>query len=270
MQQMISQGTLERLQPGTRQWSNASSSCLKLRAGEGVFHFDALTVGLVLVTQREHWGAYGGTRLRRIPLGPGSGWIFPAGIDGRCSWRAQQLFINVSLSKALFAAEDADGVEANAFSIGSLDPLASQLVLNIHAAENAVPALYRESLSVALAAHVARLKITESGASGPDPRIARVIAYIEEHLGEELELARLAGIAALSPFHFLRLFKAETGRSPHQHVMIRRMERAVELITKTRRPIADIAWSLGYEDASHFAAQFKRHAGITPGSLRSR
>lgn len=253
------------LTQGMRQWSNAASVHHRFEAGEGRFCFDELTVGLVLVSQPGHWGAYGSDKAQELPLLPGSGWIFPAGLDGRCSWKGPQAIINVSLPKPLFAAEGMDAISD--FSVGRLDRLTAELIFALHAADDDAPALYRESLSVALAAHLTQGSVF-AAASG-DRRIQRVQGFIEEHLQDDLALAMLASVACLSPYHFLRLFKAETGRSPYAYVTRRRMMRAKEMIETTGRPIADIAWALGYSDASHFAAVFRRHFGTTPGTLRT-
>ena len=254
------------LTPGVRRWSNAASAHHRFEAGEGRFCFDELTVGLVLVSQPGHWGAYGSDRKRELPLLPGSGWIFPAGLDGACSWQGPQAIINVSLPKALFAE---DGMaDVTGFTVGQLDPLTAELIFALHDAPETAPALYRESLTTALAAHLTQARLFETRKLPSDQRMVRAIDFIDAHLGDDLALATLASVAALSPYHFLRRFKAETGRPPHAYVTAKRMERAKILIETTRRPIADIAWSLGYSDASRFARLFRRHMGAAPGDLR--
>lgn len=254
------------LSPGVRRWSNAASAHHRFEAGEGGFCFDELTAGLVLVTQTGHWGAYGSDRQRILPLVPGSGWIFPAGLDGRCSWQGPQAIINVSLPKALFA--DDGFADIDDFTIGLLDPLTAELIFALHAADEDGPALYRESLTTALAAHLVKAPIFDGRKPPIDRRILRAMDFIAVHLAEDLSLATLASVAALSPYHFLRRFKAETGKSPHAYVAAERMAQAKMLIETTRRPIADIAWSLGYKDASRFAHLFRRHMGAAPGAFR--
>lgn len=257
---------LPQLQPGARRWSNAASVHHRFEAGEGRFCFDELTLGLVLVTQPGHWGAYGSDRTRELPLLPGSGWIFPAGLDGQCSWQGPQAIINVSLPKALFAE---DGMaHITDFTVGRLDPLTAELIFALHAADEEGPALYRESLTMALAAHLVQRRVFRERKPAPDRRILRALDFIDAHLTDDLSLTALSAVAGLSPYHFLRLFKAETGRPPHAYVTGKRMEQARMLIETTRRPIADIAWSLGYNDPSRFAAVFKRHAGALPGTFR--
>lgn len=256
---------LGRLAPGVRNWANAASAHHRFAAGEGRFCFAELTIGLVLLAQPGHWGAYDSDRARELPLQPGSGWIFPSGLEGRCSWKGPQAIINVSLPGKLFAEMD----KITDHSVGLLDPLTAELIFALHAAEAEGPALYRESLTVTLAAQLAHRRFFADRDRGQDVRITRARAFIEAHLAEDLSLDRLAGIAGMSPYHFLRRFKAATGSPPHAYLTQRRLVCAREMIETTRRPIADIAWSLGYKDASRFAALFKRQFGAAPGTFRS-
>jgi len=257
-----------RLEPGVRTWANAASAHHRFAAGEGRFRFDELTIGLVLLAQPGHWGAYDSDRARELPLRPGSGWIFPAGLEGRCSWKGPQAIINVSLPKTLFAHNEMG--EITDHSVGALDPLSAELIFALHAAGAEVPALYRESLTVTLAAQLAHRRLFADRDRGQDVRIARARAFIDAHLAaEDLSLDLLAGIAGMSPYHFLRRFKAVTGLPPHAYLTQCRLSHAKEMIETTRRPIADIAWSFGYKDASRFAALFKRQFGAPPGAFRS-
>ena len=90
--------------------------------------------------------------------------------------------------------------------------------------------------------------------SGPprltDDQLRRAIDYIHDHIGEALDLGSISRAAGLSVFHFSRLFKAATGDSPFQFVTRTRMERAKELLRKTRLPISDIAERVGYRQPS--------------------
>ncbi|MBV8293749.1 MAG: helix-turn-helix transcriptional regulator, partial [Mycobacterium sp.] len=71
-----------------------------------------------------------------------------------------------------------------------------------------------------------------------------------------------------SAFHFARLFKAATGDSPFQFVTRKRMERAKELLRKTRLPVSDIAERVGYQQPSHFSARFRSVLGCRPDAYR--
>ena len=95
-----------------------------------------------------------------------------------------------------------------------------------------------------------------------------VCEFIEEHLAEDISLARAASVVRLSPFHFCRAFKASLGRPPHQYQMIRRVERAKTLLANTSLSLTEIAASVGYSDANKFSTMFKKVVGQTPNGYR--
>jgi AraC family transcriptional regulator len=108
--------------------------------------------------------------------------------------------------------------------------------------------------------------------SGPprltDGQLRVAIDYIHDHIRESLELGSIARAAGLSEFHFARLFKAATGVSPFQFVTRTRMERAKQLLRKTRLPISEIAERVGYQKPSHFSARFHAVSGCGPDAYR--
>lgn len=97
--------------------------------------------------------------------------------------------------------------------------------------------------------------------------IARVLHFLEDHTSStDLTLARLAGIAGMSPFHFCRRFKKTTGQSPMQYVIRLRIEQAKKLLKHhaSRMSISQIATAVGFYDASNLNRHFKRLTGLTP------
>jgi len=108
--------------------------------------------------------------------------------------------------------------------------------------------------------------------SGPprltDDQLRAAIDYIHDHIGESLELRSISQAAGLSEFHFARLFKAATGATPFQFVTRIRIERAKELLRKTRLPIFEIAERFGYLKPSHFSARFRAVSGCGPDAYR--
>lgn len=98
--------------------------------------------------------------------------------------------------------------------------------------------------------------------------MARICEYVEAGLTHRITLTELARVATLSPFHFARCFKATTGLAPHQYVAARRIERARHLIMTTSQPVHEVAWSVGFENISHFRRQFASQVGVVPGVLR--
>ena len=95
-----------------------------------------------------------------------------------------------------------------------------------------------------------------------------VVAYVEDHLDNGLSLEQMAAAAHLSVYHFARQFKAATGLPPHQYVILRRVERAKQLLQSGSFSLAEVAAHAGFSDQSQFTHHFKRLVGVTPGRFR--
>lgn len=97
---------------------------------------------------------------------------------------------------------------------------------------------------------------------GLAPSVLRnVLALIDENLGQPLTLAALAQEAALSEYHFARMFRQSMGLAPHQYVMQRRMARAEQLVRHSAQSLTGIALACGFNSASHFSNRFKSVTG---------
>lgn len=108
-----------------------------------------------------------------------------------------------------------------------------------------------------------------SAATGLAPgRLEQVLDYIDAHLSERLEIDTLARVAALSPFHFARMFKVSTGLAPHAFVTKRRVAVATALLRDTDLPLREIYARAGFKTQSHFTSVCRRTVGATPAAYR--
>lgn len=96
----------------------------------------------------------------------------------------------------------------------------------------------------------------------------QTIPYITEHLTEELSLSHLASHASLSPYYFLRLFKKQTGLTPHDYILTARVDMAKYLLKTSSRQIKEIAFLCGFSSESIFCTSFQKKTGLTPSSYR--
>jgi AraC family transcriptional regulator len=96
----------------------------------------------------------------------------------------------------------------------------------------------------------------------------RIIEFMEAHLAEHVSLSTLAGLARLSPYHFVRSFKQSFGEPPHRYWAARRMDRAKTLLANPRPSVTEIAFDLGFSTTSAFSAAFHRVVGETPTDYR--
>ena len=106
-------------------------------------------------------------------------------------------------------------------------------------------------------------RASESTGGADRARVARAVDYLRSRLGENCSLEELSGAAGLSRFHFLRVFKNETGVPPHEYQIQLRIAEARERLRRGQSPI-QIAHGLGFSDQSHFTRHFRRVLGITP------
>jgi AraC-like DNA-binding protein len=101
-------------------------------------------------------------------------------------------------------------------------------------------------------------------------RVLRVLDFITEHLADELPLSRLARVGAFSPFHFHRVFQAQTGETVRAFVARKRVERAMLLLGRgaSRRRLTDLALELGFSSPAEFSRTFRLHTGLPPSKFR--
>lgn len=100
-------------------------------------------------------------------------------------------------------------------------------------------------------------------------RAVEAALWIEEHAARgPCLLPQLAAQAGLSPWHFLRVFAAVLGVTPHQYVLRSRLRRAARALASDDRPVTEVALEAGFEDLSNFVRSFGRAAGLSPRAFR--
>jgi AraC family transcriptional regulator len=110
-----------------------------------------------------------------------------------------------------------------------------------------------------------------SGLKAGNPYISRIREvkdYIGKHLHRKILLAELASIAGMSPNYFHRIFTNTVGITPNEYILSKRMEKARELLVRTRLPISEVALICGYENIPYFSTAFKKHNQMAPGEYR--
>jgi AraC-like DNA-binding protein len=98
--------------------------------------------------------------------------------------------------------------------------------------------------------------------------IEDTIAYIHEHFDTALTIDHLAEKAMLSPYHFIRVFKKETGYTPHEYIINIRINTAKYLLKSTELPVKNIAFNIGFTSESSFCTRFKMKVALTPLEYR--
>jgi len=221
---------------------------------------------------------------RHVPPPAGSIMLVPAGTPSRRQWRGHMGSLLVFLEPDLVTRVAAEqfGLDPARWAVPPLDFLDRP---QLRAAMLAVAAeltaggldgpLAAESLANLLAVHLIRHVLAPRQPTRrrygafPRARLRAVVEYVEEHLDASPTLEQMAAVARLSPYHFTRQFKAATGLPPHQYVIMRRVERAKQLLQAgTDLSLAEVAAHAGFSDQSQFSQHFKRLVGVTPGQFR--
>ena len=101
-------------------------------------------------------------------------------------------------------------------------------------------------------------------------RMLRTRDAMDRAFAQPLDVPGLARIAHVSPAHFSRQFRATFGESPHRYLQRRRVERAMELLRETDRPVTEICFDVGFASLGTFSRTFSAIVGETPTAYRAR
>jgi AraC family transcriptional regulator len=93
--------------------------------------------------------------------------------------------------------------------------------------------------------------------------------FLHSCYSQTLTVADAARVAAMSHFHFQRMFKSAFGISPMQFLQRRRLEVARELLESTDEEVTSVCLSVGFESLGSFSALFKRRFGVAPSQIRT-
>lgn len=132
--------------------------------------------------------------------------------------------------------------------------------------DDAASSLAAESLTLEILAEALRSEAPRG--LGHPAWLIRVIDLIESDPSASWSLSDLAGAAGISPGHLARGIRTRFHMSLGAYVRERRLERARDLVLRSRQPLIDIAAMTGFYDQSHFNRAFKARFGCAPSALR--
>jgi transcriptional regulator GlxA family with amidase domain len=104
----------------------------------------------------------------------------------------------------------------------------------------------------------------------PKGRLAHMLRWIPEHVGDDLDIGALARAAKMSERTFARAFLAETGETPARYVERVRLEAARRLLTGSALPIGVVAARAGFGSEERMRRAFQRQLKVSPGAFRAR
>jgi len=167
------------------------------------------------------------------------------------------------------------GERAGAWKVGATPPLAELMVLGELAQ---AAACGRSDIGLDEVGHLILSRLVEVVSGEPRKlskltardrrRAVEVALWIEANSHLEIELEDAARQAAVSPYHFLRLFSGALGVTPHQFLLRTRLRRAARHLAEDDKPVTEIAYDVGFNDLSNFVRSFHRAAGVPPLKFR--
>jgi AraC family transcriptional regulator len=99
-------------------------------------------------------------------------------------------------------------------------------------------------------------------------QLNRAMAYIEEHIGDDLVLADVSSVTAYSPYHFGRLFYYIADMPLSEYIRKRKLSLAAMKLQSGGEKVIDLAVTFGYENADSFSRAFVKQHGVTPSAAR--
>lgn len=103
-----------------------------------------------------------------------------------------------------------------------------------------------------------------------DGRVAAAMDFLDRNLSRPIVVDDVAAAVALSSSRMAHLFRSETGRTIQSYLEAQRMQRAVELLTRTGFSVQQIAAAVGFDSAFYFSRRFKLWTGLSPSTWRDR
>ena len=101
-------------------------------------------------------------------------------------------------------------------------------------------------------------------------RMLRARDTMDRAFARPLDVPALARVAHVSASHFSRQFRATFGETPHRYLQRRRVERAMELLRETGRPVTEVCLDVGFSSLGTFSRTFTAIVGESPSAYRAR
>ncbi len=98
--------------------------------------------------------------------------------------------------------------------------------------------------------------------------INRIVEYVCENISQKLSLEELASLVNLSPSFFHKVFSSIIGTTVGEFIIVRRIEKAKELLLFRELSVDDVAFDCGFSSRAYFDKTFKKRVGVSPVEFR--
>jgi AraC-like DNA-binding protein len=91
---------------------------------------------------------------------------------------------------------------------------------------------------------------------------------LKENTERKMPIKLLAQKVGMSQYHFIRLFSAVFGLTPHRYRILHQLDRAKQELVQSQKAVTDIAFDCGFSSLGTFSLMFKKYAGMSPRLYR--
>jgi AraC family transcriptional regulator len=126
-----------------------------------------------------------------------------------------------------------------------------------------------ELMEIIVAASLGSVPSPQRVSASDERRISATLHLLEQGFSEAIDLDRLAEVAMMSKYHFLRTFRRIVGMTPYQYLLGLRLRHAAVRLVMSSEPISAIAFETGFGDLSTFNERFRRQLGTNPSRYRA-
>lgn len=205
--------------------------------------------------------------------------VIPANVSHGLSWNFDAEFTILCLDPGFVTRIAYESISPETVELVPIFAQPDTLICQIAAALKSVletggvySRLYADSAATLLAAHllqhysIKKCALHSLNGGLPSYKLRQAIAYIHDHIDQNLSLSAIATEVSMSQYHFSRLFKQSMGTSVHQYVIQCRVECAKQLLLHRHLSITEVAFQVGFSNSSHLSYHFSRWSSVTPGT----
>ncbi|MFZ7102913.1 MAG: helix-turn-helix transcriptional regulator [Peptococcaceae bacterium] len=110
--------------------------------------------------------------------------------------------------------------------------------------------------------------------AGPKPgenkHVEKAVEYMRAYYNKGIRVRDICREINLSPYYFIRLFKTQTGKTPHEYLLDIRLEEAKALLQKGENSVEEVAHFCGFVNLGHFSSFFRRYMEMTPSEYKKK
>ena len=143
-------------------------------------------------------------------------------------------------------------------------------LFKLFAQQHLSPKFHSEQKCVNLLNYILFELLDNTVLGGKNEHVVKILRHVEERPSEPHTLRTLSRLVGLTPEYTATIFKRETGKTVTEYVNERRLLLAKSEICNTRRPLTEIASSVGFSNYHYFTRLFKNHFDTTPTKMRKR